>query len=136
NGGPSTAAFRVDGLSFSGPGAADLKHGKSGRRWPAPGESLAVPVTFKPSAQGSRPATATFSIWGDLEATVNISGSGVVPQGTLNAPSTLTFDPVRVGGTASERLTLTNPSDSTVFVAGSTITGSGAFSIASDSFPL
>jgi hypothetical protein len=74
----------------------------------APGQSLAVSVTYKPTAAGN--SSASLTITGPAgAATVALTGTGVTGNAQLTvAPASLTFGTVPVGLSATQKLTVSN----------------------------
>lgn len=74
----------------------------------APGQTVAVPVTFTPTATGT--ATATVSLTGAHgTATVTLTGNGVTGHAQLTiSPGSMPFGTVPVGGSATQTLTVAN----------------------------
>ena len=82
----------------------------------APGQSVAVPVTFAPSTQGSYTSSVTLTGTNGT-ATVTLLGHGVAGTRQLSiTPGSIAFGNVSVGGSATRTLTVANTGNLNVTV--------------------
>jgi len=111
--------------------------GFSGAVTLAPGQSLALVVSFAPLAVGSFSGSVTVvSTATNSPASIALSGTGVASTLLLSTiPTSLSFGNQSVGSSASQNVTLTNTGNSSVTVSQVTPSGSG-FSLSAISLPL
>jgi hypothetical protein len=92
-----------------------------------------IPITFKPSAAGSRSGTLSITDSADANpVVVSLSGTGLPPASLT--PASLGFTPIIVGTTPSPTgyATVTNNQASALTISQITLTGSGSSSFAYD----
>jgi hypothetical protein len=83
------------------------------------GQSITVPVTFKPTALGANPGTLTANVTG-ATSEITLSGQGETPTVSFTiSPTAADFSPVPIGGTAvTIPITFTNVSSSAIELTG------------------
>ncbi len=102
----------------------------------APGESLAVSVTFAPTAKGRMGGTITFvSSVAKGIITVGLAGIGVIREGVTVSPRGVAFGEVPVGTSSRLPAVLTNTDPWKVTLAGLKTEGKD-FSVSGVTFPL
>jgi hypothetical protein len=103
----------------------------------APGESLALSVSFVPTAPGV--ASGSLRLTSDAPgspSTVELSGRGVVQRATVTHTS-LDLGSVNVGRTSTaQTVTLSNASDTGLVLTGVSLSGAAAGDFATDASPL
>jgi|HubBroStandDraft_1064217.scaffolds.fasta_scaffold37186_2 hypothetical protein len=100
------------------------------------GQSVDVSISFSPKTTGWTPGMIQFdSNASNTTLTVQAGGTGVDSESMTVSPSSLSFGQVKVGGSASLPLVLTNARSWAVTVSALQTTGSG-FSISGATFPL
>ena len=102
----------------------------------APNQSVALTVTFSPTAAGA--ANGTLAIVSDAPGSplnIGLSGNGV-PQGQITPnPVSLTFGNVLVGGSKTLAETLTNSGGTSVTISAASASGAG-FSLSGLALPM
>ena len=101
-----------------------------------PQQSVALQVTYSPTAANAATGTLTISNSSTSgTATVSMTGTGTVgPQLTVS-PTSLSFGEVNVGSNATLGVTLTSSGGSAVTVNSATLSGSG-FTVSGATFPV
>ena len=137
-----TAAVQITSLAFSGANGGDFSTTAIAPVTVlANGGTASIPVTFTPTAAGSRAASlAIADNSGGSAHTVALSGNGIsTPPGISVSPSALNFQNQALNTTASLPLTVSNTGGAAVSVTGMLLAGanSGDFNISgSRSFTL
>ena len=127
------ADLALTDLSISGTNASDFALAETETGTLAADATQSVEVTFTPSAAGTRSAQLSITTdETDLSATVDLTGTGVAPDLTAST-SALDFGTIEAGTSASQTVTLTNPTVVGVDLTGFTLQGTdpGAFAITS-----
>ena len=130
-----TSAVTVNSVAIGGTGFT-----VTGATFPltmSPKQSVALQVTYSPTAANAATGSLTISSNSSTSgtATVSMTGTGTVgPQLTVS-PSSLSFGDVNVGSTATLGATLTSSGGSAVTVNSATISGSG-FTVSGATFPV
>jgi iron transport multicopper oxidase len=74
-----------------------------------PGQSITIPVVFRPGGTGPRAATLTATLAGGTKAQFSLTGKGQTASATLEAsPTVLSFGGTAVGNDVSATATFTN----------------------------
>jgi hypothetical protein len=97
----------VEGTALEGADAADFKLNGSDCGWVETGSKCTVWVRFAPGSAGARAASLAVRLKEGPEATVALSGTGVVPQLSFS-PASLDFGIQRLNQGGSENLQVTN----------------------------
>jgi hypothetical protein len=102
----------------------------------APGQSANLNLSFAPQSAGIvNGALSVVSNASDSTLSVPLSGTAVTPAGLTLSPASFSFGSVQTGSSQSLPATLTNPSNSSVTVSQSTLTGAG-YSLTGLTLPL
>ncbi len=103
-------ALEITELSSSNPGEFEI-----GAPTPSltaklgPGQSISIPVVFRPGGTGPRGATLTATLAGGTKAAFSLAGKGQTASATLEAsPTVLSFGGTAVGNDVSATATFTN----------------------------
>lgn len=121
----ATKALTITGVSTTAPFTASIPGGTATL---AAGGTLAVPVTFTPTAAGAASGTATFTT---SAGTVGFDLNGVGTQAGLSAgPASLDFGTIPTGANKTLSVTITNTGTTTATVS-STTAPTGPFSASS-----
>jgi hypothetical protein len=136
----TSGALTIESIGIAGPDAAMFADDFDDSSAPAldPGASLAVAVTFSPSAAGPRSATLRINHSGSDTLSVPLSGSGVA-QGPGAAPlvaepTSVNFPSATVGQAASQDVVLRNGAASGSIVVESTALSGADAAMFSDGF--
>ncbi len=88
------------------------------------GQSISVPVTFRPAGTGPRGATMTATLGTGAKMQFSLSGTGQTDAAKLEpSPTVLSFGGTAVGGSVSATATFTNVGASSLEVQGSSAPG-------------
>ena len=132
----SQASVSGTGFSFAGPNLPITL---------APQQTSSLSVSFAPQAAGTVSGTLTFTSgasWGghntlhSTTSTVALSGSGyaALSPGYLTAPASMNLGSVVLGGSQTQRLTLSNSGGSSLTISGATVSGT-VYSVSGLTFP-
>ncbi len=115
-------ALEVTGLTSSAPGEFEL--GGPTPSLPAhlgAGQSISIPVVFRPGGTGPRGASLTATLGTGAKAPFSLSGKGQTAAATIEAsPTVLSFGGTAVGSSVSATATFTNVGATSLEVVGST----------------
>ena len=127
-----TAALAVTGISMAGANPTSFVLGNTCAHSVAVGANCTITVTLKPAAVGALSGTVTIvDDAGNSPQTIAVTGTGIVSAPTLSATS-LTFAAQPLGTTsATQQVTLTNPSAEALAISSIAVTGTNASSFAS-----
>lgn len=118
-----TATVNITGASISGSGFT-MVSGSGATSVPV-GQSASVQIQFAPTAEGSDSATLTVSSnASNSSLAIPLSGTGMQAIMALS-PSSLNFNNITVGQTASQTVTITNNGNTNLTFTSATISGTG-----------
>jgi len=99
------------------------------------GQSISVPVVFRPGGTGPRGATLTATLGGGAKASFSLSGKGQTGAAEIEAsPTVLSFGGTAVGSSVSATATFTNVGASSLEIESSSAPGA-PFAVESSALP-